>query len=183
MSVYSGLPFAEQKKLKLKIEDIIPEYLDGEMRRTALGFVGYMRAHKMQPVWQSTNTWKANYKGQNICAIRLSEGSWRVEPRVSRWNKLIDSYNKYEMELTEDGLHDTVIANIYYCVSCANCGPGRDMDFFGKVYGNVCHNVPVRYIDPGEAEITCIKRILELMGKTFAEYELSRRMTGLHDAL
>ena len=149
--------------LKLKIEDEIPKFLESGMMQSALDFAAYMRANKMQPAWLSTNSWKANYKGQNICAVRLSKGSWRVVPRISRWNKLISSYNIYESELAKEGLLDTVLENIHFCTGCANCGPGWDTDFFGQKYKNVCHNVPVQYIDPGEAEISCIKRILALM--------------------
>jgi len=169
MSEQNKLSFQEQKKLKLKIEDVVPEYLDGEMKHSALDFIAYMRANKMQPAWQSTNTWMAKHKGQNVCAIRLSEGSWCVVPRISRWNKLISSYNIYEKEISEEGLKNIVLANINICRSCANCGPGWRMTFFGKEYENVCHNVPVRYMDPGEAEINCIKRILELVKHTVSE--------------
>ena len=169
MSEQKKLSFEEQKKLKLKIEDVIPEFLDGEMKQSALDFIAYMRATKMQPTWQSTNSWKANYKRQNVCVIRLSEKSWCVVPRISRWNKLIDSYNLYEKEITEEGIKNIVLANINICRSCANCGPGWEMTFFGKKYDNVCHNVPVRYINPGETEIECIKKILELMRHTVGE--------------
>ena len=169
MSEQKKLSFKEQKVLKLKIEDEIPKYLDGEMKQSALDFIAYMRANRMQPTWQSSDSWKANYKGQNVCVIRLSKGSWRVVPRISRWNKLIDSYNKYEKEITEEGLKGIVIANINICRSCAGCGPGWEMTFFGKEHKNVCHNVPVQYVNPGEAEINCIKKILELMRHTVSE--------------
>jgi len=169
MSEQKRLTFQEQKILKLKIEDEIPKFLDSKMKQSALDFIAYMRANKMQPSWLSTNSWKANYKGQNVCAIRLSKGSWCVVPRISRWNKLISSYNLYEKELKEKGLQDIVFANINFCRSCANCGPGWGMTFFDKNFENVCHNVPVRYIDPGEAEIDFIKKILDLMKQTIAD--------------
>jgi len=158
MSEQKELSFQEQKKLKLKIEDVIPEYLDGEMKRSALDFVAFMRA---------------NHKGQNVCVIRLSEGSWRVVPRISRWNKLIHSYSSYEKEITEEGLQDIALANANICRRCANCGPGWGMTFFGREYGNVCHNVPVRYMDPDEAEINYIKRILEWMRHTVGKNKQS----------
>ena len=166
MSEQKQLSFREQKAMKLKIEDEIPKFLEGDMKRSALDFVAYMRASKMQPSWQSTNSWKASFKGQNICVIRLSNGSWCVVPRISRWNKLIGTYDIYEEELKRDGLTDIVLANVNFCRSCAGCGPGWKMTFFGMEHENVCHNVPVRYIDPGETEIDCIKKVLELMKHT-----------------
>ncbi len=136
------------------------------MRQSALEFIAYLRAGRMQPSWQSTDSWKANYKGQSVCVIRLSKGSWCLVPRISRWNKLVDSYNLYETEIAEAGLRDTVLANVNYCRRCANCGPGWAMTILGKEHEDVCHNVPVRYVDPGITEINCIKRILELMKHT-----------------
>ena len=162
------MTFQEQKMLKLKIEDEIPKFLDGEMMQSALDFITYMRANKMQPSWQSTNTWKANYKSQNVCAVKLSKGSWSIVPRISRWNKLISSYNLYEKEITEEGFRDVVLANVNICRSCANCGPGWAMTFLGKDFDNVCHNVPVRFMDPGENEVCCVKRVLDLMKRTVA---------------
>lgn len=158
-----------QKTLKPKIEAVLPYLLDGGMLEAATGFVAYMRANKMQPTWQSTNTWKANHKGHHVCTIRLSEGSWSVVPRISRWNKLISSYSLYEKEIREEGLQDIVLANVRPCVSCASCGPGWKMDILGNEYDNVCHNVPVRYENPDETEINCVKRILDLMKRTVAE--------------
>ena len=162
------LPFQEQKALKLKIEDEIPKYLSGEMMQSALELMAHMRANKMPPSWQSTNTWKAIHKGQNTCVIRLLEGSWIVAPRISRWSRPVKSYNLYEKEIVGEGLQYILIANINFCGACCTCGPGWKMDFLGKEYENVCHNVPVRYVDPGEAEIGFIKRVLELMRHTIA---------------
>ncbi len=158
--------FQEQKALKLQIEDEIPKFLDGGMQQAALAFAAHLRTKKMQPSWQSTDSWKVNHKGQNVCVIRLSKGSWCVVPRISRWNKLIDSYNLYEKEITEEGMRDTVLANVNFCRRCASCGPGWPMTILGKEHEDVCHNVPVRYVDPGEAELDCVKRILELMRQT-----------------
>ena len=79
---------------------------------------------------------------------------------------MISSYDLYERELTEEGLTETVLANVNVCRSCANCKPGWEMTFFGMKFENVCHNVPVRYANPGEKEIKCIKRVLELMRET-----------------
>ena len=171
MSWQTKWPLHVQRNLKPKIEDLVPDYLNGDMKQSALNFIAYLRANRMQPVWQSTNTWRVNHKGQQICAVQLADSSWRVAPRISRWNKLINSYNIYEKQLSEAGLKETVLANINYCRRCAHCGPGWRMDFFGKDYENVCHNVPVRYTDPDEAEIGCVKKVLALICQTIAEHK------------
>jgi len=161
-----NMSFLEQKDLKLRLEDEIPKFLDGETRRLALEFAAYLRANKMQPSWQSTNSWKSLHKGQNVCVIRLLEGSWRVVPRISRWNKLINSYDIYEKELGEAGLKEIVAANVNHCRSCAGCAPGWKISIFETEHENVCHNVPVWYKDPGEAELNCVRTVLELMKRT-----------------
>jgi len=156
-----NLSFKEIKALKLKIEDEIPKFLDGEMKQTALDFVAYARANKMQPNWQSTNTYGANYKGKGTLRITLSKGSWRVFYCIGR-----NSLALYEEEIVEANLQDVVTANINFCHCGASCGPGKDTMFFGKEYSNVCRNIPVIYINPGEKELDCIKKILEMLKNT-----------------
>ena len=162
-----------QKILKPKIEDVIPAYLDGYVKESALDFIAYMRKNKMQPTWLSHNTWKVNYKGKGICSIRLPKNYfpykyWVICPHISRWNKLISSYDLFEDQIVSDGSQSIVWDNVNICRSCANCGPGWDMSFLGKEFNNVCHNIPVWYCDPNEAEINFIKKILDLMKQTIA---------------
>ena len=41
----------EQRKARPKIEDAIPEYMDGTMKAAALDFIAWLRANKMSPGW------------------------------------------------------------------------------------------------------------------------------------
>jgi len=82
--------YQQQKAAKPMIEDVIPDYLDGEMRKAALDFVAHMRANKMKPVWYTANSWKAIYKSKCICVIKLrnddwknAEHSWSVHPYLN----------------------------------------------------------------------------------------------------
>ena len=163
-----------QKITKPKIEDVVLVSLEDAVKESALEFIAYMRKNKMQPTWLSHNTWKANYKGKGICSIRLPKSYmpykyWSVCPHVSRWNKLISSYNLFEEQIIDSGSQNIVWDNVNICRSCANCGPGWDMSFLGKEFKNVCHNIPVWYCDPGELEIDFIKKILDLMKQTIAD--------------
>ena len=56
---------------KPKLEQLIPEYLDGDMRKTALDFVAYMRGNKMSPSYRPSLRYKCTYKGKGICTISL----------------------------------------------------------------------------------------------------------------
>ena len=102
-----------QKALKLQIEDVLPEYMEGDVKNTAMAFIAYMRANKMRPVWSACNSWSASYKGKKICTIRLPLDhfpylNWVVVPHISRWNKLIDRYDLYEETIKSNGWCDIV---------------------------------------------------------------------------
>ena len=47
-----------QKEINPKVEDVISDYLDGEMKRIALDFIAFLRTNKMNPAWTLTNLWK-----------------------------------------------------------------------------------------------------------------------------
>jgi len=110
-----------QKKPKPEIENVIPEYLDGDMKKTALDFVAWLRANKMNPVWASANIWKATYKGGTICALQLPisgysvyKNSWIISPHLNR-------INEYETEIASEELQDTVLDCIVYCDHASGC--------------------------------------------------------------
>ena len=56
---------------KPKLEDIIPEYLERDMRKTALDFISYMRANKMSPAYRPSYCFKCKSKNKTICTIAL----------------------------------------------------------------------------------------------------------------
>ena len=166
-----------QKALKPKIEEVIPLLLNGDERDAALSFVAYMRANKMQPSWTAHNSWSANYKGKKICTIRLPLAHfpykhWVICPHISRWNKMISSYDTYKDEIERDGYEAYVWDNVNICRSCANCGPGWDITVLGKDFSNICHNIPVWYKDPTDETIGFVKYILLLIQKTIAESKM-----------
>ena len=163
-----------QKELKPKIEDVIPIFLEGVVKNSALGFIAHMRENKMQPVWSAHNSWSANYKGKKICTVKLPLSffpykRWVIIPHISRWSKITGSYNEYEGAIKNDGLQNLVWENVNVCRSCANCGPGWDTTFLGRDFKNVCHNIPVWFRDPDEKEIEFVKIILRLMRQTMVE--------------
>jgi len=160
-------------KPKPKFEDIVPDFLDGGIKKAALDFAVYLRANKMPLKWISANRWAASYKGKSICYITLNRGardpeflkgkSWVLEPRIQ-------NYGEYEEQIRSDGLQNVILGgeNFYYCRSChpAPCNP-RDIILLGKEVKGVCGGrCPVWFHDPGEAEIDCTKRLLEFMKQT-----------------
>ena len=63
---------SENMPEKPKIEQIISEYLDGDMKKTALEFAKYMRESQIPLKLCTTNTWrwKALYNGKRFIKVK-----------------------------------------------------------------------------------------------------------------
>ena len=146
---------------KDQIEDFIPVYITGDMRKTALDFVAYLKESKMKPSWSVTNTWNANCKGKSLCKINLGEEVWANSKSWSIQLRL-NHLGEYEDAIINDGLQDIVWNGIKYCSSCTGCAPGRDVTLFGKECKGLCHAPNVTVCDPDETTVNGIKRLLEL---------------------
>ena len=174
----------QQREAKPTIEDLIPDYLNGDMRKTALDFIEYMRENKMPFRWVGTNTWQANYKSKCLCRIWLctEEGflgffgrpgrpSWIVSP-------FLEHIGKYEEVIINRGWQPIFWDNIAYCVfspesgiphkikGCNQnkwCAGGRIFSIFGKEIKNLHRDPSFPWIwDPDEATIDCIGSLLAL---------------------
>ena len=146
---------------KDQIEDFIPVYIIGDLQKTALDFVVYLKENKMKPSWSVTNTWNANCKGKSLCKINSGEEVWANSKSWSLQLRL-NHLNEYEEPIISDGLQNIVWNNIKYCGSCAGCAPGIDRTLFGKVCKGLCHVPVVTVCDPDKATVDGIKRLLEL---------------------
>ena len=172
--------YHQQKEIKPLIEDIINEYLDGDIKNTALDFVAYIRENNMKPVWALTNSWKISYKSKGIFYIRICMEkkynaygpigtSWVITPYFSH-------IHEYEESIVNEGLHNIICDNVFHCVhsgrsdsSGAGCNPnkscagGATKTVFGKELKGLCVSRPlIWFYDPDETAIDCIKRLLEL---------------------
>ena len=171
--------FKQQEKTKPLIEDVIPEFLDGENKKTALEFVAYMRENKMRPTWKRHNSWNAMCKGKSICYIRLAKYDrsfqvskhssesdcehWRVMLQLKELNK-----SKFEGFNFDEEMKNFICDNLYNCTpNCPNpCNRGNKIVVFGKELekrcGSALDNGHLVIANPNEAEINCIKKLLEL---------------------
>ena len=159
--------YQKQKAEKPRIEEVIPDYLSGEMRALALDFAAYLREKKMSPGWASGNSWKSSYKGKGICYVKLlsfvrekNRYSWAIALLPSDWRR-------YENWLESDGLMETLSANPWYCHGCGrpdgeSCGRKRDAEVNGRTIEGVCgNNFLTWFCDPNAEAMDAIKRILE----------------------
>ncbi|MCL2405658.1 MAG: hypothetical protein FWC92_08950 [Defluviitaleaceae bacterium] len=156
-----------QRVIKPKVEDVLPYFLDGEMMGTALSFVAYLRAVKMNPGWAGVhNAWRANNKNKPICYIRLGK-EWIRDTKNVQW--VIVLYLNHMDEYTEvihsEGWQEIVWADLHYCRSCAyGCFPGRTKTILGKEFLGLCPTFynKVSFVNPDEATIKIVTRLLDL---------------------
>ena len=158
-----------QKRLKPKIEDVIPLILDGDSKKNAFNFVEWLRENKMSPGWGGIhNSWYANCKGKSICRIGLrNDGSWG-------FMLYLGNIKKYEQSILEEGLQSVVWQMLIRCRGgCeAKCPPGSDLTIFGKEFKNLCNDKYVTLSrfwisisNPDKVAVLKIKRLLELEQK------------------
>jgi hypothetical protein len=190
--------FQQQKVDKPLVEDVIPVYLDGTMKKSALNLAAWLRANKLKPAWCLTNQWKAMCKGRNIC--RISMRPWSPGHKHRDWianayivTTYLENLNDYQEAVINEGLQNFLWDNVYYCVNkpadslppvelqthwCKppcnlwNCAPGKSITVCGKELTNICSCGGRQYFwfhDPDEATLEAIKRLLELEQKARAE--------------
>ncbi|MDR0324862.1 MAG: hypothetical protein LBI19_02035 [Oscillospiraceae bacterium] len=152
--------YQKQKAAKPKINDRINELLAGTMREMALGFVAWMKEHKMTAGWASTDSWKTSYRGKGLFYIRISEGKWTVNPVF--WD--IDEVADY---ITEEGYQEFILNNLYDCRFC-HPAPCRITDriFFGKELKGLCGGRPILHCEnPDERTVEFLKGLIVYMRK------------------
>jgi len=176
---------------KPKLENLISSYLNGDMKKTALDFVAYMRENKMPPAYRPSLRYKCKYKIKGICTISLPRTSnipnpyidnefgqeWMPQENIkNNWAVIpqLDYLSEYENQIDDEMkniIWDT--KNIYFCNGCwANnpnfpdprdsCGPRPVRAIFGKEFEGLCGRAFFWFFNPDESAIRCIKRLLEL---------------------
>ena len=173
----------EQKKTKPLIEDVMPNYLEGNMLKNALEFVAYLRENKMKPSWAVTNGWKATYKGKTLYYIRLplykSHFNRPNQPSGTSWERswcvtpFLMNLEKYENLITDEISKKIVVDNLYGCVpychqqNCSTKNPETKITVCGMELARYCSsfmlsNRSLWIVNPSETEIFNIKKFLEL---------------------
>ena len=165
-----------QREIKPKVESVLPFYLDGEMLKLALDFVAYLRAEKMNPGWAGVhNAWRATSKGKPICYIRLgkewirdTEKKWVINTKNLKWLVIpyLDHMNDYADKINEDW-KKIIWDDLRNCVNCAyGCSSraAKTVTVLGKDFSGLCPGFinKVSFVNPDEAAIKIIKRLLEL---------------------
>ena len=178
-----------QRKLRPKIEDVIPLIVDKDNQQNALDFVAWLRENKMSPGWGGIhNTWNVNYKGKVLCKIALVKTVLN-NPIENHWNCFLYLANieKYEDLILSENLQNFIWDNLIYCVHAPNidrpanapkikhlasmggtCNKAKcaiTVTVCGKAFEHKCGNGTFRcfwFVNSNKTELEAIKRFLEL---------------------
>jgi len=166
-----------QRKLRPKIEDVIPLMVGEDKQQNALEFVAWLRENKMSPGWGGIhNTWNVNYKGRVLCKIGSSEN------KKNWWCYLyLANIERYEDIILSENLQNFVWDNVIFCVcapnapkikhlatmggTCMNARCAITVTICGKEFQYKCGNGTFRFYNfenPNETEIAALKRLIEL---------------------
>ena len=151
MSLYQS-----QKAVKPKIEDVVGDFLNKDLQKNLMDFLGFLQENKLTPRWQSSNSWKVSYKGKGICFIKIVEpSSWFVMHSAITSEKWLVGYDAY--------FSDELKAFIWKNVKggwCPNNCKGRSRTFFGKEFNDVCTCWGVRTENPSGAALENSKKVV-----------------------
>jgi len=163
--------FHVQREIKVKIEDVIPHYLEGDIKNTALNFAAYLQANGMQLKWDAWNTWKVHCKSKVLCWVKLNlfvrPITWVVSPCLT-------NIDEYEDMVIGEGLENFVWDNFKRCrPECHGRCRGKDtggntVAILGKKIDGICgevfyvNNKKLDVVNPDETAINRIKILLEL---------------------
>ena len=167
MSEYSPVT---KSKAKPKIEEVISEYLDANIREAAAEFAEYMRANKMPLRWASKNRYKALQKNTAICWVDLNQRA--LSPVKWRIGTVLTNIAKYEKFILDEGWQDFILEKIEnaYCKPCNPdrlCVGGNNLSILGKDFNGICqniifHKIRIDFDDPNEMTVSRIKKLVEL---------------------
>jgi len=156
-----------QRKVKPKVEDVLPFYLDGKMLESALDFVAFLRGEKMNPGWAGVhNAWRANNKSKPICYIRLGK-EWIRDTKNVKWVVVLylNHMEDYANEIHNENWQNIVWNDLHYCRNCAyGCFPGKTKAILGKEFSGLCPTFynKVNFVNPDKVTIKIIASLLRL---------------------
>ncbi len=147
--------YKKQKAIRPKLEDVLNQYLDGEIRQNALNFVAWLRANKMPPQWGSANSWSVSYKKIRVCYIKLENESWYICP--SQYRNGNEYFNDF---ISNNNLKELVWASLKPCQNCLSCSPGINLTVSGREFNNICGWYSIRFCDLGAEELEDVKEVI-----------------------
>ena len=135
------------------LESKIEEYLDGEVKETALKFVDYLNDNQLTalPDTYEKNAVKVPYNGKNLCKIWFHPN----EIQFHFW------FGDYSGAFDED-FKTAVQERVSFCDVChEGCTGSFDVSIFGKALKNVCSQHPIAFTNPNSVILEYVKTMVE----------------------
>ena len=147
----------EQARTKPKIEEIIPEYLNGESRQSLVDLLEFCRANGIKYSWSATNIWKLQLKGKTIGMIYV--GKYPCQRDIITKNWWCTHIPVFEEVIIKENLTEVIHRNVLPCAhGNKSCGSGKTETIFGKEFHGV-HGVLFK--NPDTETLDCIQKLLE----------------------
>ena len=162
--------YQQQKAIKPLVENVIPDFLEGDTAELALDFATHLRANKIKLSWVLANQWRAVYKGRAICRVTIYQRHMLTDAKYQastckkyKWivTAYLENLEKYEKTAINEKLQRFLWENVYYCVqkpkesppaepfrnyalswpcNLWGCAPGKSMTVCGKELTHICCN-------------------------------------------
>jgi hypothetical protein len=144
-----------QSKTKPPIEEIIPQYINGEKLTHINEFLDFLKGQKLRTVWKSHDSWQVNYKGKLLLKIYLDENGWYVRHfdslNLTHWLADADEY------ITDDNLREYILTRIKL-PHCPNC-ESFPLTIFGKSFERICYHCPFYVDNPANETLEYVKTL------------------------
>ena len=146
----------EQARLKPKIEEIIPEYLEVESRQSLEELLDFCRANGIKCTWSATNIWKLSLKSKTAGMIYIGKFPCQKADIAKNWWCM--HIPMFEEVILNENLTEVIHRNVLPCAhGQKSCGPGKTMTIFGKEFHGV-HGVLFK--NPDAETLSCIQKLL-----------------------
>lgn len=153
-----------------QIENYIEEYLNGEMKQTALSFVEYLKLNNVTFYKDTCDCWKDKIyywikMGERcICFIAIADAD---EPE-NLWTVWSDDSEIYKDKSVEEEIKSIGWNYVDHCGNCGSCSGGRQKIIFGKTFKKVC-GCTFRVDNPNKNDLPFIKKMVDMRIKEISE--------------
>ena len=147
-------------KSKPKIEEVAPDFLDGDKLINILDFAAWLRANKLSPQFKSKGLGGACYTTR-VCHIKIHRDSWHIWCTGQKGACINDF-------LTCEELREIVSASLAPCQSCGhqcNSGQGFTITVCGQSFEHICGCCPIRFHNPDANTLKIIEKVIETRTK------------------
>jgi len=159
-----------EKKLNSTFVELATNLLDKDKIDYFLDFINFTKNNELSLNKKSTYSCYVSYKKNRLCALNLytvkgykPDGSWGIVP-------LGGFFEKYDKHINDTELQELILNSLNF-ILCPNCkGDGCAnwekrqycTTIFGKSFSNICSGYPIKFMNPCDESLECVKKIIIL---------------------